>query len=56
MIVSISYFDNNEHIAYNDIQLSGIFVGIFACGVPVYFLNPKVSSTYPGSNSGLTED
>lgn len=29
----------------SDLQLFGIFAGIFACGVPVYFLNPKVGLT-----------
>jgi hypothetical protein len=25
-------------------QLFGVFAGIFALGIPIYFLNPKVSS------------
>ena len=48
MIVSISHLHNHRLEINDRLQLFGIFVGIFACGVPVYFLNPKVSLASPG--------
>lgn len=48
MIVSFSCPTRGiQHVTNAGLQLFGIFAGIFACGVPVYFLNPKVSLTFP---------